>query len=78
MNPQFLRVIVRAKFVSIHASATKKDIRVLLLGCGASGKTTLLYYMKLGEIVSAIPTIGFNVETVEFNGRNMTIWDVGG
>jgi GTPase SAR1 family protein len=64
--------------VSVHASATKKDIRVLLLGCDASGKTTMLYNLILEEVVTTIPTIGFNVETLEFNGRNMTIWDVGG
>lgn len=32
----------------------------------AAGKTTILYKMKLGEIVSTIPTIGFNVETVAY------------
>ena len=31
-----------------------------------AGKTTILYKMKLGEIVTTIPTIGFNVETVEY------------
>ena len=30
------------------------------------GKTTILYKLKLGEIVTTIPTIGFNVETVEY------------
>lgn len=34
--------------------------------------------MKLGEVVTTIPTIGFNVETVTHNGVNFTIWDVGG
>ena len=75
-----------------------------------TGKTTMLYRMKLGEVVTTIPTIGlspntitqldcvcmqweevrilsfhnhrhligFNVETVDNNSVNMTIWDVGG
>lgn len=34
--------------------------------------------MKLGEVVTTIPTIGFNVETVERGGTSWTIWDVGG
>jgi small GTP-binding protein len=34
--------------------------------------------MKLGEVVTTIPTIGFNVETVDIAGVNFTIWDVGG
>eukprot|EP00730_Choanoeca_flexa_P015437 TRINITY_DN7090_c0_g1_i2.p1 TRINITY_DN7090_c0_g1~~TRINITY_DN7090_c0_g1_i2.p1 ORF type:complete len:190 (+),score=44.64 TRINITY_DN7090_c0_g1_i2:80-649(+) len=52
--------------------------RVLVAGLDASGKTTLLYRMKLGEIVATIPTIGFNVEDVPLkSGRALTIWDVG-
>jgi len=42
----------------------KKDKRVLMIGCDGSGKTTILYKLKLGEMVTAVPTIGFNVETV--------------
>jgi len=34
--------------------------------------------LKLGEIVTTIPTIGFNVETVEYKNINFTVWDVGG
>ena len=30
----------------------------LLVGLDAAGKTTILYKMKLGEIVTTIPTIG--------------------
>eukprot|EP01117_Protostelium_nocturnum_P003918 TRINITY_DN1518_c0_g1_i1.p1 TRINITY_DN1518_c0_g1~~TRINITY_DN1518_c0_g1_i1.p1 ORF type:complete len:175 (+),score=57.09 TRINITY_DN1518_c0_g1_i1:139-663(+) len=56
----------------------KKDIRLLVLGLDAAGKTTLLYRLKLGETVCTIPTIGFNVETVEYNNLNFTMWDVGG
>ena len=37
-----------------------------MVGLDASGKTTILYKLKLGEIVTTIPTIGFNVETVEY------------
>ncbi|XP_046584613.1 tripartite motif containing 13-like, partial [Haliotis rubra] len=43
------------------------------------GKTTILYKLKLNEVVSTIPTIGFNVETVSpCKGVNFTVWDVGG
>jgi hypothetical protein len=38
----------------------------------------LLVQLKLGESVTTIPTIGFNVETVEHNQTSWTIWDVGG
>ena len=37
-----------------------------------------MYKLKLGEIVTTIPTIGFNVETVEYKNISFTVWDVGG
>ena len=48
------------------------------MGLDAAGKTTILYKLKLGEIVTTIPTIGFNVETVEYKNISFTVWDVGG
>ena len=57
----------------------RRETRCLMLGLDASGKTTILYKLKLGEIVNTIPTIGFNVETIEARtAGNFTIWDVGG
>ncbi|KJP86498.1 ADP-ribosylation factor 1 [Plasmodium fragile] len=56
----------------------KKDVRILMVGLDAAGKTTILYKVKLGEVVTTIPTIGFNVETVEFRNISFTVWDVGG
>jgi len=57
---------------------SKKDIRFVMLGLDNAGKTTILYKMKLNEIVVTIPTIGFNVETVSYKNLSMTIWDIGG
>ncbi|KAF7255413.1 hypothetical protein EG68_11835 [Paragonimus skrjabini miyazakii] len=56
----------------------KKEMRILMVGLDAAGKTTILYKLKLGEIVTTIPTIGFNVETVEYKNICFTVWDVGG
>ncbi|XP_074770392.1 ADP-ribosylation factor 4 isoform X2 [Pelecanus crispus] len=36
----------------------KKQMRILMVGLDAAGKTTILYKLKLGEIVTTIPTIG--------------------
>jgi GTPase SAR1 family protein len=47
-----------------------------ICGCTAAGKTTILYKLKLGEVVTTIPTIGFNVETVRHRGMDFTFWDV--
>lgn len=56
----------------------KRDMRILMVGLDAAGKTTILYKLKLGEIVTTIPTIGFNVETVDYKNVSFTVWDVGG
>lgn len=56
----------------------KQAMRILMVGLDAAGKTTILYKLKLGEIVTTIPTIGFNVETVEYKNISFTVWDVGG
>jgi ADP-ribosylation factor 1/2 len=57
---------------------SKMEARLLMVGLDAAGKTTILYKLKLGEIVTTIPTIGFNVETVEYKNLKFTMWDVGG
>ena len=56
----------------------KKETRVLLLGLDTAGKTTILYTLKLGKVVTTIPTIGFNVETLDHKNVSLTVWDVGG
>ncbi|CAJ1434379.1 unnamed protein product [Effrenium voratum] len=55
-----------------------KDMRILMLGLDAAGKTTILYRLKLAEVVTTIPTVGFNVEEVEYKNIKFTVWDVGG
>jgi len=56
----------------------KKKVKGLMLGLDAAGKTTILYSLKLNEIVKTIPTIGFNVENINYKNLDLTIWDVGG
>ncbi|KAL3523558.1 hypothetical protein ACH5RR_016392 [Cinchona calisaya] len=48
-----------------------------MVGLENAGKTTILYKLKLGEIVTTIPTIGFYVETVEYKNISFNVWDVG-
>eukprot|EP01126_Amoeba_proteus_P024013 TRINITY_DN2411_c0_g2_i3.p1 TRINITY_DN2411_c0_g2~~TRINITY_DN2411_c0_g2_i3.p1 ORF type:complete len:182 (-),score=18.78 TRINITY_DN2411_c0_g2_i3:92-637(-) len=55
-----------------------QKVRILMVGLDAAGKTTILYRLKLGEVVTTIPTLGFNVETVKYNNISFTVWDVGG
>jgi hypothetical protein len=55
-----------------------KQKRILILGLDNSGKTTLLYKLQLGETVSTLPTIGFNVERICYRNIEFTCWDIGG
>ena len=52
--------------------------KIAMLGLDAAGKTTVLYKLKIDETVTTIPTVGFNVEEVNFHNLTMTVWDVGG
>jgi small GTP-binding protein len=52
--------------------------KILMLGLDAAGKTTVLYKLHLGEVLSTIPTIGFNVETLRYKNVRFNVWDVGG
>ncbi|GLT37474.1 hypothetical protein SLA2020_481020 [Shorea laevis] len=44
-------------------------------GASSPALTTILYKVKLEEIVTTIPTIVFNVETVEYKNISFTVLD---
>lgn len=56
----------------------KKNATILMVGLDAAGKTTILMKLKLNETKETVPTIGFNVETVEYKNVKFHVWDVGG
>ncbi|KAG4302856.1 hypothetical protein PCANB_000769 [Pneumocystis canis] len=56
----------------------QKEIRVLILGLDGAGKTTILYKMQVGEVITTVPTIGFNMETVCYKNIKFNVWDLGG
>ena len=37
-----------------------------------------MYKLKLDQDVTTIPTVGFNVETVQYKNVKFNVWDVGG
>lgn len=55
-----------------------KECKMLMVGLDAAGKTTILYKLKIGDVVATIPTIGFNMETVQYKNVSFSVWDVGG
>ncbi|CCW65678.1 unnamed protein product [Phytomonas sp. EM1] len=55
-----------------------RKIRVLILGLDNAGKTSILYKLHLGTVTSTVPTVGFNLETVEYKNISFEVWDLGG
>ncbi|KAK9460443.1 ADP-ribosylation factor family-domain-containing protein [Lipomyces oligophaga] len=55
-----------------------KEIRILILGLDGAGKTTILYRLQIGEVITTVPTIGFNVETLTYKNLKFNVWDLGG
>eukprot|EP00483_Globobulimina_turgida_P008312 UN08328 len=52
--------------------------RVLMVGLDNAGKTTILYKLALEEIVSTVPTVGLNIETIHYKDIKFHVWDLGG
>lgn len=53
--------------------------QMLLLGLDNAGKTQILYCMKLGEAISnTMPTMGFNIEQIQYKNLTFKAWDLGG
>ena len=65
-------------FTKLFDAFGKQERQIVMVGLDAAGKTTILYKLKLGEVQATIPTIGFNVETVEYKKIKFTGWDIGG
>ena len=55
-----------------------EQMRMIIIGLDNAGKTTILYKLHLGEIVTTVPTVGFNVESMNYNGLKFQVWDLGG
>mmetsp|Transcript_21039 Transcript_21039/g.51860 ORF Transcript_21039/g.51860 Transcript_21039/m.51860 type:complete len:181 (-) Transcript_21039:110-652(-) len=52
--------------------------KICMIGLDNAGKTTILYKLHLGEVVSTTPTIGSNVETITHRNITFQVWDLGG
>lgn len=63
---------------SLSSIFGNKEAKILILGLDCAGKTTILYRLQLDEVVETIPTLSFNVETVEYKNIKFQVWDLGG
>ncbi len=58
---------------------TEKKAKILILGLDSAGKTTLTKYVNTGSFLEGIaPTIGQNIDTINFEGWDITTIDVAG
>ena len=67
-------------FLSKIWSRLRRDrqCKIMLLGLANAGKTTILYKLQLGDVISAHPTIGSNVEEIVHDNIRLQVWDLGG
>ena len=56
----------------------EREIRLLMLGLDNAGKTTVVKKFNGEDINLISPTLGFNIQTLEYRGFKLNIWDVGG
>ncbi|XP_075151079.1 uncharacterized protein LOC142225186 [Haematobia irritans] len=61
-----------------NETTNPKTIEILMIGLDNAGKTMLHYTLKMGQVDETIPTIGYNVETIEYHSINYTIYEIGG
>ena len=59
-------------------SGSKNNFKILILGIQNAGKTSILYRLSLGQFVRTTPTIGSNLEEINYQNVKMQAWDLGG
>jgi len=56
----------------------EKEIRILILGLDNAGKTTIVKKLCGQPIEEIEPTLGFQIQTLEYNDYKLNLWDIGG
>ena len=77
----YILIIMGILFSRIFQSLFgSKEVRILILGLDNAGKTTILYRLQNDseENIQTIPTIGFNVEVLQYKNIKFQVWDLGG
>lgn len=55
-----------------------REYKVVMVGLDNAGKTTILYRLHLGDVITSTPTVGANVEEVVHRNVRFQVWDLGG
>lgn len=56
----------------------EREMRILILGLDNAGKTTIVKRLKGEDVHTISPTLGFDINTLEFDQFKLNLWDVGG
>jgi GTPase SAR1 family protein len=70
--------IKKAGLAASKKGEERLDKRILLLGLDNAGKTSMLFQMRDNQFKQTVPTVGLNIEQINYKRYNMTLWDVGG
>lgn len=57
---------------------TTNELDILIIGLDNSGSTTILNQLKYGENRPTKPTVGYNVEYIQYKDQHLKLWDAGG
>ncbi|CAA0814187.1 ADP-ribosylation factor C1 [Striga hermonthica] len=55
-----------------------KEYKIVVVSLDNAGKTTTLYKLHLGEVVTTHPIVGNNVEELVYKNIRFEVWDLGG
>ncbi|KAI8981472.1 P-loop containing nucleoside triphosphate hydrolase protein [Pilobolus umbonatus] len=55
---------------------SKAQVKIIIVGLDNAGKTTVLYKLLMNQIVTTTPTIGSNVEEIQYKNLKFIVWAV--
>ena len=56
----------------------KRELKLVIIGLDAAGKTTILNKMRFDEVMTTAPTIGVNTEDIQIRNINIKVFDLAG
>ncbi len=69
--------VVMSIFRKLFGKKTK-EANMTVCGLANAGKTSTINYLMYGDSKSTIPTMGVNINNIEFPNLNLNIFDLGG
>ena len=56
----------------------KRELKLVVVGLDAAGKTTILNKMRFDEVMQTAPTIGVNTEDITVRNVSIKVFDLAG